>query len=205
MYRFRPTKPAFFLRDAQELGRDLLGRVLLHETPSGTLSAIIVETEAYDETDPASHSCHGRTDRNQMMFEAGGHAYIYRSYGMHWCLNVAAGKPGFGSAVLIRALKPIAGLEHMRKNRQVKSNKLVCDRDLCRGPGRLCQALGLSGTQNGVDMITGTLRFVTPTGFRKPPVLATPRIGISKAIDTPWRFCIPYEPYVSGPKRLREP
>ncbi len=94
MYRFRPTKPAFFLRGAQELGRDLLGRVLLHETPSGTLSAIIVETEAYDETDPASHSCHGRTDRN-----------------------------------------------------------------LCRGPGRLCLALGLGGTQNGVNMITSTHRF----------------------------------------------
>ena len=204
MYRFRQLKPAFFRRDVQELAKDLLGRVLLHETTAGTLGAIIVETEAYDETDPAGHSYCGQTTRNQMMFATGGTAYIYRSYGMHWCLNVAAGAAGFGAAVLIRALKPVEGLAIIRRNRQKNSAKPLSDLDLCRGPGRLCQALSLGAEQNGVNMLEGSLRIVTPSGFRKPKTLATPRIGISKGVDTPWRFCILEEPYVSGPKKLRE-
>ena len=201
MEPYKELKARFFQRSALTVARDLLGRWLIHDQQSGLVGGRIVETEAYDETDPASHSCHGRTERNAMMFESGGSAYVYRSYGIHWCLNVAVAKPGFGAAVLIRAIEPIVGLAQMAELRGT-THPSCKPRDLCRGPGRLCQALDISGAHNGLDMTTSQLRLVTPRGFRKPETLATPRIGITKAIEAPWRFCIPENRYVSGPSKL---
>ena len=204
MEQYKEVRKAFFNRAALTVAKDLLGRWLIHETPSGLLAGRVVETEAYDETDPASHSCHGRTERNAMMFESGGSAYVYRSYGIHWCLNVAAGPKGFGAAVLIRALEPILGDREMAHHRATTSP--TCrHRDLCRGPGRLCQALGVTAEHNGVNMVTSSLRFVTPRGFRRPESFATPRIGISRAVEAPWRFCIPSNRYVSGSTQLNRP
>ncbi|SVD42664.1 uncharacterized protein METZ01_LOCUS395518 [marine metagenome] len=204
MEQYKEVRKAFFNRAALTVAKDLLGRWLIHETPSGLLAGRVVETEAYDETDPASHSCHGRTERNAMMFESGGSAYVYRSYGIHWCLNVAAGPKGFGAAVLIRALEPILGDRDMAHHRATTS-PTCSHRDLCRGPGRLCQALGVTAEHNGVSMVTSSLRFVTPRGLRRPESFATPRIGISRAIEAPWRFCIPSNRYVSGSTKLNRP
>ena len=201
MEPYKELKADFFRRSAVTVAQELLGRWLIHERPNGLVGGRIVETEAYDETDPASHSCHGRTVRNAMMFEAGGAAYVYRSYGIHWCLNVAVAKQGFGAAVLIRAIEPSVGIEQMQELRASTSPNCK-PRDLCRGPGRLCQALAISDAHNGLDMTTGPLSLVTPRGFRKPQTLATPRIGITKAVEAPWRFCIPENRYVSGPSKL---
>ena len=201
MIQFKELPKSFFHRPTLRVARDLLGRLLVHQTPSGTMIGRIVETEGYDETDAASHSCHGETERNAMMFEDGGSAYIYRSYGIHWCINVAVGTRGFGAAVLIRALEPLYGADLMAQNRAATSPSCKT-RDLCRGPGRLCQAFAITGEQNGSNMRKKPLFIANPSGFRRPESLATPRIGISQAVDAPWRFCIPENRYVSGPAWL---
>jgi len=189
----------FFRRSAPIVAKDLLGRLFLHRVSGELCGGIIVETEAYDETDPASHSCHGKTDRNQMMFGSGGISYVYRSYGVHWCFNVSVGKKDYGAAVLIRAIEPIVGIEIMTKRREKSLSKCPL-RDIARGPGRLCQAMGIDLSHNGQDLLSEPLFMASPQAFRRPQSLATPRVGISKAIEVPWRFCIKDNPFVSGPK-----
>jgi DNA-3-methyladenine glycosylase len=166
---------------------------LVHDGPDGRTVGRIVETEAYDETDPASHCFGGRTERTRVMFGPGGYAYVYRSYGIHWCFNVTAGRDGFGAAVLVRAVEPLEGLDLMARRRGSRST----DRDLSRGPGRLTQAMGIDRSHYGVDLVSGSLRITTGRAVWR--VVVTPRVGITRAVESPWRFVVAGNRYVSGP------
>jgi len=192
----RPLSDRFFARPVARVARDLLGRWVIHDTTQGRCVGRIVETEAYDERDPASHSYGGLTPRNAAMFGPAGHAYVYRSYGVHWCFNASVGEAGRGAAVLIRALEPVEGHELMRA-RRLQTAKVCRDRDLARGPGRVCQALAIDRGHDGVSLTGGALRIVTPRGFRRPAAEASVRVGISKAVDTLWRFYVAENSYVS--------
>jgi DNA-3-methyladenine glycosylase len=166
----------------------LLGCVLVHEAPDGRLAGRIVETEAYTEDDPASHCFPGRTERNRAMFGPAGHAYVYVSYGMHRCMNVVTGREGRGEAVLIRALDPLEGVEAMIARRGWQGRAA---RDLCNGPGKVCQAMGIGLEFYGMDLLTGgALRLEAGRLRTDETVLVTPRIGISKAVDWPRRFVV---------------
>lgn len=181
---------AFFERPVPEVARDLIGATLLVDGVGGT----VVETEAYARDDPASHSFPGRTRRNASMFGPVGRAYVYRSYGIHWCLNVVCDAEAPGSAVLIRALAPTAGLDLMRTRRGVPDL-----RRLCSGPGRLCQALGVTGALDGLPLDAPPFVVVGRTGPRR--VAEGRRIGIARGVETPWRFGLPGSEYLSRPLR----
>lgn len=163
----------------------LIGATLLHDGVGGT----IVETEAYDATDPASHSFIGPTRRNQAMFGPAGHLYVYRSYGIHWCANVVCGPPGAGGAVLIRALEPLHGIAEMQARRGTGDLRL-----LCSGPGRLCAALGITGALDGTPLGGAVTIALSPD---RPAIRATPRIGITRATDLDWRFVAEGSPWLS--------
>lgn len=177
----------FFDRPVVEVARDLIGATLLVDGVGGPL----VEVEAYDRADPASHSFRGPTPRNQAMFGPPGHAYVYRIYGMHWCLNFVC-QPG--SAVLIRALEPLHGARLMAERRGG-----VSPRQLCAGPGRLCQALGIDLTQNGLPL--DETPFAVWPADEAGDIATGPRIGITKGVETPWRFVRPGSPFLSKPLR----
>ena len=176
---------SFFARDPRVVAPELLGLWLVGA--DGRVGRI-VEVEAYADDDPAAHSFGGRTARNASMFGPPGHLYVYRSYGLHWCANVVCATPGVGAGVLLRALEPMAGLEAMRAARGSR----IVDRDLCRGPGRLAQAMGITGADDGIDLLAKDGRFALRRAFETPAhdVHATPRIGISKAVDAPWRWVL---------------
>ncbi len=164
--------------------KSLLGWELVHHTPVGDIGGIIIETEAYAEEDEASHSFRGRTQRTAPMFEAAGHIYMYFIYGMHWCLNIVTGPAGHGEAVLIRALQPTKGIEHMMRYRKTE----VPSR-LCGGPGSLVQALAIPPTYSGRRLDQTELELLPPVAA-VPIVRTSERIGIKKATDKPWRFYI---------------
>ena len=172
----RLTRP-FFARSVHAVAPELIGATLLVNGVGGT----IVEVEAYHHTDPAAHSYGGQTPRNAVMFGPPGHAYVYRSYGIHWCLNFVCEPAGSASAVLIRALAPTEGLALMRRRRGLKD-----ERALCSGPGKLCEALGVTIKHNGLplDRAPFELRARSAT----PDIVVGPRIGITKAVDAPWRY-----------------
>lgn len=177
-----------------EVAPQLIGALILVDGVGGR----IVETEAYDHADPASHTYGGPTRRNASMFGPPGHAYIYRSYGIHWCLNFVCREEGHGAGVLIRALEPLAGLESMRARRGLDQARL-----LCGGPGRLCQALGLGIEHNGLALDAAPFALSAP---RSAPVIAVgPRIGIAKAREVPWRFGWAGSPFLSRPFGRAEP
>lgn len=192
-----PLSRRFFRRDAVSLARALLGRLLVHDSERGRVIGRIVETEAYDQTDPASHCFVGRTARNAVMFGPAGFAYVYRSYGIHWCFNVTADLEGHGAAVLVRAVEPVAGAELMARRRRIDSTS----RDLARGPGRLTEAIGITDRHNGADLTSPSL-FIA--GRRRPAldVVVTPRVGITKAAEVPWRFLVAGNRFVSGPSNV---
>jgi DNA-3-methyladenine glycosylase len=162
-----------------DVARGLLGWTVLRDGVGGR----IVEVEAYAPDDPASHAFRGRTPRNGSMFAEPGTLYVYRSYGVHWCVNVACEPEGTGAAVLLRALEPTAGLDEMRARR---GN--VQDRNLCSGPGKLTQALGIAAADDGVML--GAAPFALEPPPLQPDVVTTRRVGITKAVDVPWRYLI---------------
>lgn len=184
MAKLRPLPPSFLRRDVDVVARALIGTVLT----VGGIGGVIVETESYDSDDPAAHTFGRRqTPRNAVMFGAPGHAYVYRIYGMHWCLNFTCGD---ASAVLIRALEPRYGIAKMQARRG--SEKLA---DLCSGPGKLCQALGLTGAQNGLSLFASPFALHRAAG---PVALASGvRIGITKAREMERRFGLAGSPYLS--------
>lgn len=184
----------FYDRDSREVAVDLIGRVLVSESPEGLTSGVIVETEAYRADDPACHAYENRvTARNRTIFGPPGVAYVYLSYGVHRLLNAVCEPEGVGSAVLIRALRPIEGMELMR-GRRGKA-------DLCTGPGKLTQALGLSLERDGHDMSHSPL-CVLPGAPPEAVILATTRIGISRGTDLPWRYLLEGDPNISVKPKL---
>jgi DNA-3-methyladenine glycosylase len=166
---------------------DLLGKLLVVERHGELVSGRIIETEAYMRDDPASHSFKGPTTRNAVMFGPPGRLYVYRSYGIHWCANVVTGADGDGQAVLLRALAPVAGVVAMRSRRSGRS-----DRELCNGPGKLCAAVGIDGADNGLDLTGASSAIRIVDDGAAPPIdpLVGPRIGLTRAVGTPWRFRI---------------
>ena len=179
-----------FAAPSEQVARCLIGMVLLVDGVGGR----IVETEAYDRLEPASHSFAGPTARNGAMFGPPAHAYVYLSHGIHWCLNMVCRETGHGAGVLIRALEPLAGLDLMRERRGVEPL-----RQLCSGPGKLAQALGVSRALNGAALAGAPFALIRDAAA--PQVVAGPRIGISKARELPWRFGLAGSPFLSRPFR----
>ena len=182
---------AFFEQDVEVVANELLGCELVHETPEGVASGIIVETECYSQDDAASHSYRGQTERTKVMFGPGGYAYIYFTYGMHYCFNVVSGPIGHGQAVLIRALEPVEGIELMKQRRD-KDNT----HELANGPAKLVQAMGITKTDYGRPLYKGNLH-IRQRKYKPDEIGIGPRIGIKKAVDTPWRFWIVSSKFVS--------
>lgn len=183
----------FYRRDPRCVAPDLLNKVLV---ASDGRKGRIVETEAYcGVLDAAAHTFRGKTARNATMFGKPGLLYVYFTYGMHWCCNPVCGEEGEGVAVLLRALAPLDGLDAMRAARP----GCRVDRDLCRGPARLCQAMGIARAQDGVDLVDGTGGFtIVDDGMTPPRVpVASPRVGIRHAAEQPWRWYVPDDPHVS--------
>jgi DNA-3-methyladenine glycosylase len=177
-----------FARSVHDVAPELVGAELYVDGVGG----VIVEVEAYDQEDPAAHGYRGRTPRNAAMFGPPGHAYVYRSYGIHWCLNFVCEPEGVASAVLIRALEPLAGVEAMRERRGLDSERL-----LCAGPGRLCQALGITREHDGLPLDEAPFELRPRT--RPVDVVTGPRIGITKAAEQPWRYGLAGSPFLSRP------
>lgn len=173
----KPLKRAFFDRSVHEVAPDLIGVTLLVDGVGG----IITEVEAYHHTDPAAHSYNGPTPRNQVMFGPPGFAYVYRSYGIHWCVNFVCEQAGSASAVLIRALEPTHGLAAMRRRRHQQE-----ERALCSGPGKLCEALGITIEHNELPLDRPPIALHART--REVEVVSGVRIGITKAVELPWRY-----------------
>jgi len=184
------VRRGFFELPTIELARELIGCLLVHETRAGRICGRIVETEAYLHDDPASHSCRGRTQRNAAMFGPPGRAYVYLVYGMHLCFNVTSAPEGVGEAVLLRALEPLEGQREMRRRRGA-----VSERDLCRGPGRLSEALGIGREHDGVGLARGALR-IEP-GPASGRIVAGPRVGIRLAAARALRFRVAGSTWVS--------
>jgi DNA-3-methyladenine glycosylase len=190
-----PLAPAFYDRDPEQVARDLLGCLVAHRSPGGLTAGRIVETEAYlGPHDPACHAVAGRTKRTHWLFGPPGVAYVYFIYGVHWCLNAVTREEGFGSAVLIRALEPVEGVPLMRTRRGVAR-----DRDLTNGPGKLCQALAITGAQSGLSLVASPLTMHPGAPLPDDAVAVTPRIGITKAADWPLRWLVRDNPFVSRP------
>ena len=187
-----PSLTDFFSAPSIDVARSVIGATILLDGVGGR----IVEVEAYDHEDPASHSFGGPTKRNSVMFGPPCRAYIYRSYGIHWCLNFVCRPQGHGAGVLIRAIEPLAGLESMRRRRGLDNVRL-----LCSGPGRVCQALGITSAHNGMRIDEPPFLFTLPNSGEKIAIVVGPRIGISKAMDVPWRFGLAGSRFLSRPFR----
>ena len=179
---------AFFNRSVHEVAPDLIGATLLF----GGVGGRLVEVEAYHHTDPAAHSFHGPTPRNVVMFGPAGYAYVYRSYGIHWCLNFVCEPKGSAAAVLIRAIEPTVGLARMRRRRGLSDVRL-----LCSGPGRLCQALDITRADNGLVLDEPPFELLARSG--EVEIVTGPRIGLTKAVEKPWRYGLKDSRFLSKP------
>lgn len=186
---------AFYDRPVLEVAGELIGCTVVH----GETAGVIVETEAYHEQEPACHAYVGLTPRTRTLFGAPGVAYVYRSYGIHALLNAVCEPEGVGAAVLIRALRPVAGVELMRERRLRGGARRLADRDLCSGPGRLTQALGVELSENGSSLQRGPVA-ILPREGAAPQIAVGPRVGINKAVELPWRFAVVGDPNVSRPR-----
>jgi len=184
----KPLNRRFFARSVHDVAPDLIGATLLFNGVGG----VIVEVEAYHHTDPAAHSYRGSTPRNQVMFGPAGYLYVYRSYGIHWCMNFVCEKAGSASAVLLRAIEPTHGLAAMRRRRDV-----VDERALCSGPGKVCEALAVTRDHNGLALDEAPFALYARRG--KADVVAGVRIGITKAADLPWRYGLKGSRFLSKP------
>jgi DNA-3-methyladenine glycosylase len=184
-------KPSFYDRPVLDVAPDLVGCVVTH----GDTAGVIVETEAYHQSEPASHAYGGLTPRSQTLFGPPGRAYVYRSYGVHAMLNAVCEPEGVGSGVLIRALQPLRGTELMRARRGLER-----ERDLCSGPGKLTQALGIELSDNGSDLLRGPVKISSrPRAWREVEIVVDRRIGITRAVELPWRFCALGSKFLSRP------
>ena len=206
-----PLPAVFYARPVLEVARDLIGCVVEHAPGDGPpTSGVIVETEAYHDSEPACHAFVGLTPRTRTLFGPPGRAYLYRSYGIHALLNAVCEPEGVGAAVLIRALQPLEGIEAMRARRAPGGmgtgigtgiGTPMRDEALCSGPGKLTQALGIEPAENGGDLHDGPIRILPrKSGWREPEVLAGTRVGITKAVELPWRFSVAGNRHVSRPR-----
>jgi DNA-3-methyladenine glycosylase len=198
-----PLSDDFYARPVLEVARDLIGCTVEHRGAAG----VIVETEAYHESEPACHAYIGETPRTRTLFGAPGHAYVYRSYGIHALLNAVCEPEGVGAAVLIRALVPLTGIEQMRARRRVSAAKRSGglrprrEEELCSGPGRLTQAMGITLADNAGSLATGAVRIhARARGAQALEVVAGPRVGITRAVELRWRFCVADSRHVSRPR-----
>jgi DNA-3-methyladenine glycosylase len=191
-----PLPPEFYDRPVLEVARELVGCTVAY----GGASGVIVETEAYHESEPACHAFVGLTPRTRTLFGPPGRAYVYRSYGIHALLNAVCEPEGVGAAVLIRALEPREGLERMRRRRGRAAAGRDGERELCSGPGKLTQALGITLEDNGSDLASGPIRILAPAAAQRRAVVVGTRIGINRAVELPWRFCAAGSEHVSRPR-----
>jgi DNA-3-methyladenine glycosylase len=184
-------RPSFYDRPVLDVAPDLIGCVVTH----GDTAGVIVETEAYHQSEPASHAFAGLTPRSQTLFGPPGRAYVYRSYGVHAMLNAVCEPEGVGSGVLIRALQPFRGIELMQARRGLER-----ERNLCSGPGKLTQALAIELSDNGSDLLRGPVKISSrPRAWREVEIVVDRRIGITRAVELPWRFCVRGSKFLSRP------
>ena len=196
---FKKLPRKFYTREVKTVAKDLLGKILVKKEGSSTLSGRIVEVEAYDgNVDEAAHTFIGKTKRNEIMFNEGGYFYVYFTYGAHFCCNVVTGKKDHGTAVLIRAVEPIEGINKMIKNRF--GRKLLNEKErfnLTSGPGKVCQAMGINRSHYGADLTLDKIFIIDAPKLKKNMMVVTKRVGIKKSVNLPWRFYIKENPYVS--------
>jgi DNA-3-methyladenine glycosylase len=189
-----PLPPSFYDRDPRRVARELLGAVLECHTPEGIVAGRIVETEAYlGADDPGCHAVVGRTRRTWHLFGPPGHAYVYRIYGMYWCFNAVTLPEGIGSAALVRAVEPVAGVELMRRRRP----RAASDRELTSGPSKLCAAFGIDGAWDGLPLQAPPLVIRAGAPVPDADVVVTPRIGLTRGAELPYRYFVRDSPYVS--------
>ncbi len=196
---FQKLNRSFYTRDVLAVAKDLLGKIVVKKDGSKFISGKIVEVEAYDgSVDQAAHTFLGVTKRNKIMFGEGGFLYVYFTYGNHYCCNVVTGKEGSGTAVLIRAVEPISGIDLMIKNRFGRS--LLNEKEkfnLTSGPGKVCKAFAITMDHYGIDLTGNEIYFLDSPKIKIKDIVAAKRIGIIKSVDLPWRFYIKDNPYVS--------
>ncbi len=196
---FKKLPKNFYTRDVLTVAKELLGKVLIKNEEGSLLAGKIVEVEAYDgSVDEAAHTFIGRTKRNEIMFNEGGYFYVYFTYGAHFCCNVVTGKKDHGTAVLIRAVEPLAGIERMSLNRFNKI--LLSDKEklnLTNGPGKICEAFGITKKHYGLDLTGEKVFILDRPKLKSEQIVTSKRIGIKKSVELPWRFYIKDNPYVS--------
>lgn len=189
----------FYSKGVNTVAKNLLGKILVHKIRKTKLAGIIVEVEAYDgKTDKAAHTFIGKTKRNEIMFNKGGYLYVYFTYGVHFCCNVVTGKKNEGTAVLIRGIEPIVGIDKMKINRFGSKN--IQDKkinNLTNGPGKICQAFQINKSHYGIDLTGDRIYLLDYKKIKKENIVSTTRIGIKKSIDLPWRYYIKDNPFVS--------
>ena len=189
----------FYIRPVLTVAKDLLGKLLVKNEGNGVIAGRIVEVEAYDgNVDQASHSFNGKTKRNEVMFNEGGYFYVYFTYGAHFCCNVVTGKKNHGTAVLIRAVEPLIGIDKMIQNRfgrDLKSEKEIYN--LTSGPGKVCKAFGFTKEHSGLDLTNSSVFIVNQPKLKKSMIGNSKRIGITKSVNLPWRFFEIGNPYLS--------
>lgn len=190
---------SFYRRELLDVARDLLGKILVKAGSDKILAGKIVEVEAYHgDSDEAAHSYGGITKRNEIMFEAGGYLYVYFTYGAHHCCNIVTGKKGQGTAVLIRAVEPVEGIDSMIRNRfgrRLKNDKEIFN--LTSGPGKVCQAFSIDRSHSGTDLTGNKIFILNGEKIKSKDIGVSKRIGITRSVDLPWRFFIKYNSYLS--------